>query len=452
MVNTSAARAQVILGINDNTTRDIIPADVRAALSLTLDAIDRIDKSVNVLDYGAKLDGFTDDTNAWNQALSVGKIVRFPEGRSVIRNRINFPAAEGVAIVGASRNKSTFIVDTSFNMAATSAIQFNGAYQGLKDVAIEFEQPPAGLRSEIRQYPVAIDTNGHSRSELSSLRISAAYNGIKALGNSGGAVIDDCQIGAFNKGVEIDGALDSIRLNRMHFWPFGISGDVGLFNVYSDGQTIAMEIGRCDDVNISSILCFRSRLIFTDKGDGGCFGVGSNITLDSNYGRIEFAAGEMTFSSIYGSTGASDDFIIQQTGGQMVVTGLALESGDLIQHPQVRVSGSTTTFIASDIHATVISPGTQAFLQQGGIMMLSNGFINAAVNQTRTRPLIEVTGGRASIMNMRSNDKGTGPGVFIAVTNDDWHNISGNVAPGYTYSFPATRPTGLYAPNRPATT
>lgn len=451
MVSTAKPRASLTTQINDNSTRDVSPAKVRTMFNQILDVLDRVDNHRNILDHGAMLDGFTDDTAAWNEALLDQQIIYFPEGRSYITGPLNFPHWEGVQIVGAGRNRSILVVDGFFDMNAPAVVQFNGAFQGLKDITIEFQQTATTDRASLRKYPVAIDLNGQSRADLSSLRINGGYEGIRAVGNCGGAVIDDIQAGCIKRGMFIDGALDSIRINRYHHWPFGFAHDIGLTNIYGDGQTVSLEIGRCDDLNISSILSYQARIIFGDYGLGGAFGVGSNITLDSNYGRLEFNAGEMALSSVYGSTAVPDDFIIAQTGGQLIIAGLALESGDLINHPQVRVSGASSLFVASDIISTVISPGTQAFLQQGGTMMITNGFINATVGQTRTRPLIEVAAGRSTITNMRSNDKGAGAGVFIKVTQDDWHNITGNVGPGYSYDFPAVRSTGLYSPNRPAT-
>lgn len=450
MVSTAAARAQVILGINDNTTGDITAADVRSALTLTLDAIDRIDKSVNILDYGAALNGTTDDTTAWNQALAQGKTVIFPEGRSVITNRLAFPTTEGVSIVGAGRNKSTLVVNsTSFNMSASAVVQFNGAYQGLKNIAFEFVQPSTSVRANVKAYPVAIDFNGHSRAELSCLRLTNAYQGIRAVGNCGGAVIDDIQLGCLNRGVYIDGALDSIRINRLHFWPFGISTDAGLTSIYSDGQTISTQIGRCDDLNMSSILSFQGRMLFGDYGSGGPFGVASNITLDSNYGRIEFSAGEMTLSSVYGSSAAADDYIISQTGGELRIAGLAMETSDLTTNPMVLVSGDDSVFIASDIQATIITPATRAFRQTGGVMMLSNGYFNTTPNQVRTQPVIDIASGRATLTGLRARDKGTGAGTFIKVATNDWNVVANNSAPGWAYEFPATQTNGIYTPNRP---
>lgn len=403
---------------------------------------------VCVKDYGAKIDGVTDDTAAWNLALATGRTVMFPEGDSVITNKLSFAAIEGSAITGANRDKSRFIVNyATFNMAATAVVEMNAAYQGVHKVCFVFNQPSTAVRASVKTYPAAINLNGHSRGELSALRIEAAWVGIKAQGNCGGLVIDDVQMGALFQGLVIDGALDSVRLNRYHFWPFGIAGDAGLFAIYSDGNTVSMDIGRCDDLNMSSILSFRARMIFTDHGAGGAFGVASDITLDSDYGRIEFGDGEMVMSNVYGSTAAALDFIIKQTGGQLKIAGLAIEAAvELTTYAMVQISGANTVFIASDIMATVISPATRAFRIEGGSASLTNGFVSMA-QQARSLAAIEVTGGRATITGLRASDVGVGSGDFIKVLSDGLHVVVNNSFTGWGFTLPATQASGVYNPN-----
>ncbi len=402
---------------------------------------------LSILDFGAKLDGVTDDTNAWNAALATGKVVYFPEGKSLIRNRLTMAAVFGAAIIGSGRETSQFIINFgSFNMAATAVIRIGAVYQCIRGVGFIFSQPTTTIRNNVKKYPAVIDCDGHARTEVSNIRVEGAWIGIRAQGNCGGAVFDDIQMGAFFQGLVIDGALDSIRLNRYHFWPFGFAGDAGLFGIYSDGGTTSMNIGRCDDFNMSSILSFRGRIIFADNGSGGPFGVGSDITLDSDYGRIEFGAGEMVLSSVYGSTAAGNDFIVHVTGGELKIAGLAMEAAVDLSQPMVKVSG-LGVLVVSDVLATVTGPATRAFRQEGGTMMVNNGMFIATQGQTRTSALIEIAAGRATLTCLRTNDKGAGTGGFITVGQDDFHVIANNAAPGFTYAFPATRPVGIYTPN-----
>lgn len=405
---------------------------------------------VSILDYGAKLDGVTDDTAAWNAALATGKIIYFPEGVSVIRNKLSFSFMEGSGIVGISRQRCRFLINSAtFAMNATAVVQMNAAYQGIKGVCFRCTQPTTTVRNNVKKYPPIIDLNGHSRAELSELLIEGAWVGIRAQGNCGGALLDDIQLGAFFQGIVIDGALDSIRLNRYHFWPFGIVADTALFNIYSDGGTTSIDVGRCDDLVINSMISFRGRMIFHDTGTGAPFGTITNLALDSDYGRIEFAAGKFNINSLNGSTGTPNDFLITQTGGELKISGMALECGvNLTEPAMVNVSGASTVFVCGDFHVNAIGGGTRAFRVASGQMMLSNGYIQAATFTNRAFALVEVAGGRVSAIGLRANDKGGGSGDFIKVLNDDFHVCMGNSAPGWTYSFPATQTSGIYGPNK----
>lgn len=404
---------------------------------------------VSVLDYGAKLDGIADDTAAWNAALETGRVILFPEGTSVITNRLNFPFIEGCRVIGSGRNTSRFVVNfATFNMSASAVIQMNAAFQGISSVCIRFSQPSTNVRANVKKYPPAININGHSRAELSTLRIESSWVGILGQGNCGGAVIDDIQIAAFFQGGVFDGAYDSIRINRFHFWPFGVSGDAGLMSVWGDGQTTCLDFGKVDDLNMSSVLTYQGRIIFTDHGLGGVFGVATDITLDADYGRMEFHAGDMSIASIYDSAAASDDFAIRVTGGQLRVSGLRLGGGNLGVYGAVHVEGGS--FIASNIQFNTQSNSMRAFVQTGGRMLLSNGYFNEFSNAPRVEPLIHVMGGRAVLTGLMASDRPAGQSAhFIAINNDNWHVITGNSGPGWTYSFPATKTLGQYGPNAP---
>lgn len=403
--------------------------------------------AVNVRRFGVTLNGTTDDTAAWNLALASGRNLYFPEGVSKITGKLNMPNVEGVSIRGAGRDQSQFWIDyTSFNMAASCVVECNAAYQGIHDLCFHFVQPETSIRANVKQYPEAINLNGHSRGELSCLRFEGAWVGIIAQGNCGGLVIDDIQMGALSQGLIVDGSLDSVRVNRYHFWPFGIGGGALFNNVYSDGNTVSANFGRCDDLNMSSILSFRGRLVFDDYGLGNSFGVASDITLDSDYGRIEFNSGEMTMSGVYGSTAAPVDFIISMTGGELKIAGLALEAAtDLTTYAMVQVSGGV--FMASDIMSTVVGTNTRAFRQTGGVMKLVNGHFSAPPNVNRPLAMIEVVDGRATLIGLSATDKGTGTGNLIQVLDDDFHVITGNAFVGWGYAIPSAQSTGVYGPN-----
>lgn len=399
---------------------------------------------VSVLDYGAVLDGVTDDTAAWNAALATGRVIEFPEGQSRITNRLNFSATEGSSITGAGRYKSQFLVSYStFNMSTDSVIKMNAAHQGLRHLGIIFDQPSTSIRASVKQYPNAIYLNGYSRPILHSLLIQAGWVGIAGQGNTGGAVIDDIQTGCFFHNLLLDGAADSVRISRFHVWPFGIAGDANLMLVWQDNNTIGMDLGRVDDIHITDCLVFSARIRMLDYGTGFPTGTLANLALDSKYSWIEMTAGKMTMSNVNGGTNVTNQNIINIAGGELKINGLAMECGT--QHlPLVSVTGGT--FICSNIFVTSFGFNSSVFRQTGGRMFLSNGYLEAATIN-RAAAMIDIVSGRAVVTGIRASDSAGATGDFIKIATDDFHTITGNQPLGWSISIPSSPSVGIYRPN-----
>lgn len=404
----------------------------------------RLRDVVSIKDFGAVLDGTTDDTAAWTAALATGKDIWFPAGTSKIVGKLSFSATQGQRITGSGRYKSQFTISyLSFNMAANAVLQMNAANQGVAGCGFVFTQPSTGVRASVKQYPNCLDLNGNSRAELSCLLLSGAWLGIAGQGNCGGAVIDDIQCGTISQGLVLDGALDSIRISRFHHWPFGFSADVPLMTVWQDNANIAMDIGRVDDFHITDCLTYSGRLRFVDHGSGAPSGTITNLSLDTKYSTLEMSAGKINIANINAASAVTDHAIILFSGGELKISGLAMENGG--EHlPMINVSGGT--FIASNIMVTSYGGASNVAYQTGGRMFLSNGFIETAAT-TRSVPIIDVSAGRAIITGMKASDAGAATGNFISVTTDDFHTITGNQTVGYSLSFPTNKVNGIYEPN-----
>src|SRR6202041_3090701 len=113
------------------------------------------------------------------------------------------------------------------------------------DFGIIFTQPTASLPAQMTQYVPAIYAENTPRFRIEHFRISLAWNGIDMRGNSGGALIDDLEISAFNFGIWIDGSEDSIRLNNVHSWPFDLNSTQ--MQAFFNPTVTSFYIGRCDD-------------------------------------------------------------------------------------------------------------------------------------------------------------------------------------------------------------
>lgn len=96
---------------------------------------------------------------------------------------------------------SVLWIGPCFNLAAPAVVSVApGDSSGWDGIGIAFDQSVATSRATLRRYPWALDIRAATRVKIGSLRISAAYNGIRCDGNCGGLAADLLEIGAFNRG------------------------------------------------------------------------------------------------------------------------------------------------------------------------------------------------------------------------------------------------------------
>lgn len=223
--------------------------------------------AADVRNYGACLDGVSDDTQAFNDALAESDTVIFPKGRARVTDQILIP--NNKQLIGEGVKQSVFAIGLDFNKSALGVVKMGTSENmGLIDkIGFEFEQPVSSLRSDMIQYPPAIYHRGIPRVRIGHVRFSRAWDGIDAGLNAGGATYDFIECGTLHKGLLIDGALDTMNIGRFRVWPFGMSqnSDIGL--VYRDGETIGAEIGKCDGLE-GSIQCFAASVVFNINGGG----------------------------------------------------------------------------------------------------------------------------------------------------------------------------------------
>lgn len=84
--------------------------------------------ALDVRDWGARIDGASDDTGAWEEAVAeantLGQVIYFPSGRSILKRGLVF-TSNGTGIVGDGGWSSGFIFQPT--VASTSAVKFSGA-------------------------------------------------------------------------------------------------------------------------------------------------------------------------------------------------------------------------------------------------------------------------------------------------------------------------------------
>ena len=122
MATTTIARTLSETNINDNTSRDITAADLRAVVAAVLDAVDNVEaQTVTVRQFGATGNGVTNDTAAFQAAINASKDVYVPPGTYVISSLTINTAA--FRLTGAGRGVATLKLSTA---AGQNAIVVNG--------------------------------------------------------------------------------------------------------------------------------------------------------------------------------------------------------------------------------------------------------------------------------------------------------------------------------------
>lgn len=402
-----------------------------------------------------------DWTNAINRILATGQNVYLHEREAgdgwAISDALIFQAGAAQRIVGDDPGSSFLKIDANFNMAAQAVIDMRAAadakYAGVSDIGIEFAQPlTATSRSDLNHYPYAIDCSGVFRPRFGGvLRISGAWNGIKAVGDSGGMSADVLDIGAINENFTIDGFADFFSVNFVRVWPHGFEpnsgGSANLLALWAAG-VVGCRFGRCDGLEMGTLSGFQARHIFANGISGhSTFGTIAMLLLDGNGSRIEASAGYVNIGSWYKTADASGDQCAVISGGTWTFGGHRLTAPPTGSVPFFAVSGGSV-FLASGVVQSG-SPDAPVFQVTGtGALEINAEYFTFGANTARTQPFIDVQGGSATIKNPRFTPVGTGSGNAISITNDAAHDITINALQGWNVALPASITNGQYTIDR----
>ena len=412
----------------------------------------------NVVVRGADPTGQVDATPILRASVATGNTVYLPPGNYKLRDTLTL--ANGQCLIGEDRTQSIIHVDASFNPSATAVVVPGSSEPGacLSNFGIVFDQPnDQGSRANFKtlaqgctsnmggsgcRYPPAILGASAARLLLHNVRVSGAWDGVILTGNSGGFSIDELEVGALNVGFSEDGALDFCRLVGYEAWPFGLSSGPLYTGVYSDGATVAANIGRCDDWDIRGLASFAGKVnLLADNTQGAI----SNLLMDGDGANLAILGGFWNIANLT-STKALDPM------------------------PMLNVSGGTTTISGLDFRGS--GPVTQV-IQTGGILRLSAGRFNqndlnhSAVVQTggrllldginwspgagvRTQPYVLSNSTEFSMRNTTFDPIGSGSSGIGLLLGVDVPSIfvQGNDFGGWAYSPLAGSVLGTYGPNK----
>jgi len=204
---------------------------------------------LNVLDFGAKGDGKTDDTQAFQRALDEagkkGGIVFVPAGEYLIKSHLVIPP--NVTLEGVAKAPPT----TSLGYGSTLlAVEGKGSAEGTPFIILQRNSTIKGLVIYYPEqdaenpvpYPWTIQGRGDNCSIVDVLLVNSYQAVDFGTFPCGRHYIKGLYGQAFLKGLFIDKCFDIGRVEDVHFWPFA----TGRLNKFSKENGEAFIIGRTD--------------------------------------------------------------------------------------------------------------------------------------------------------------------------------------------------------------
>ncbi len=227
--------------------------------------------TLNVADFGAKGDGKTDDTAAFNNALQTankagGGIVNVSAGKYCIKGNITVPmsvtlqgewTAAPLVLTNESDTPCTLLMAYAGkgDPAGKPFITLEGHLASLRGFSIVYPEwsqktvPPT-------PYPPCIYASHSDNNCIENVNLQNAYDGIR-FERVGRFYINNVQGYPSHVGMSIDECYDVGRVENCHFWPFGVRYVVGdPYCEWINLHATAFEFNRTDWQYVTNTFCF----------------------------------------------------------------------------------------------------------------------------------------------------------------------------------------------------
>jgi hypothetical protein len=311
---------------------------------------DRFADAVNIMDYGAKGDGTTNDTTALNAAMNAAqtshsRTVLLPS-KPFLLDPVTVP--NGVVLQGMVPGPldpapgfltGTLGATLLINSHATPFITLQQS-SGLRDVIIHDPGQVAPTATAPNVFPQVVLMSSPSR--MRGVTICNAYDAIFI--RNGRCIVEDCYVGAYHCCVDTDASADVTYLNNIWCGAF-YDTSVGLFpfqnmdNWVLANNGIAFKFGRADAVSMSGCGCYIKwcGLYMSDGAAGG--------NTSTSYGWCSgFNADDVIYGAIIYSDNSSVGWnftnltILPNQGTAQAATPIYMPAGGAVQ-PAVTWTG-----------------------------------------------------------------------------------------------------------------
>ncbi len=247
---------------------------------------------VNVRDYGAKGDGVTDDTSAFQAALDAvadkGGTVFVPVGSYLIKTHLVIPSKvtlEGIWKIPTAwtQNKGSTLL----------AVEGEGSEEGPAFITLNPNSTIKGLTifypnqdpNNIRKYPWCVRGAGGDNCSIVDCLLVNPYLGVDFGTNpSGRHYIRNLYGQPLRKGIFVDRCFDIGRIENVHFWPFWSWADGSPIQKWMTKNSEAFIFGRTDWEYVFNTFSFGYGIgyRFVETKDGACngnfLGIGADAT------------------------------------------------------------------------------------------------------------------------------------------------------------------------------
>jgi hypothetical protein len=309
------------------------------------------------------------------------------------------------------------------------------------------------------------------------MKIVNATNGIDMRGNCGNSYVELLQMSAYETGIWINGSLDTVRINKYHFWNFDMTGNQA--SIFYTHPTRGFSVGRVDGLFIQQYLNISNLGLAMYQGSSGPPWVYVTDSGFDTWNGIDQAAGSLQVVNSYITNAESGGYYGYQVGaGNQFAefTNVEFFAGPNNGRPMCSIACPDTSVTFTSCYFNnyinagpiIYVTGTRAFFSMSNCTFnfgsanglcvwsegaqqervhLVNNYINTQANTAYSGPMFQFQPGcRVYMTGNRCNDKGANAATFISNNADDYSWISGNISPGWSNFF-AGGGTGYYSNN-----
>ena len=387
---------------------------------------------------------------ALQRALNTGKTVTLGPLAYYVKRQSTI-TTPGQTLRGQGRWATRLEYGADFSLSnGSSVIGLNGVTNGnegpdIHDFMIKGFQPEVDSALSVSAQlaslvPVScLDLRNVIASKVEHMMITTCLRGIDLRGQTGQSVLDDIQGSNFIATVDIDGALDTIRISNLHDFPESVTpNQAKLVQI----NAAAIQSGRMDDLNISNGLFIAShtgiklivgtRRTLAADGYASPGGVTKGSAVDSDFDGMPLGFQEEGggFSLTGGYFASVQDIVLN--GGSLVVSNMSTS----VNRDGLVTMNNQSFLTLNGLQWGDANSDFTPVIQNGGVLVFNNNLYVWNGRGDTTKPKIHTICCRLVATGNLITDFGsgtkTGNSSFFQVDANNFAQLGQNLMPGWT--------------------